>query len=193
MSSDLTFLTNEPGKSLRDRFSVLLRDGTQFFDCLVGYFFISGFYKLYPALEDVETIEQEKRLVGTTRLILDEEPNNIALRFLSVCARVQGGTESDSSVLQEATTLTNQVVRNGDELENPSDIFLSMLEQIFVYREKLLTEIGDMVFRKAGDRYLAQFVLKSNKLKNNKTLRSHSIILLSASAVNAIKQSTFLS
>lgn len=56
MSSDLTFITNEAGKSLRDRFSVLLSDDTQFFDCLVGYFFISGFYKLYPALDRVEKI-----------------------------------------------------------------------------------------------------------------------------------------
>src|SRR5262249_15250638 len=28
----------------------------RFFDCLVGYFFISGFYKLYPALEQTEKI-----------------------------------------------------------------------------------------------------------------------------------------
>ena len=55
-SSDLTFLTNEPGKSLRDRFGVLLGKDTRCFDCLVGYFFISGFYKLYPALENVEKI-----------------------------------------------------------------------------------------------------------------------------------------
>src|SRR5947208_15110122 len=56
ISSDLTFLTNEAGKSLRDRFAALLTDDTRFFDCLVGYFFISGFYKLYPALEKVEKI-----------------------------------------------------------------------------------------------------------------------------------------
>lgn len=56
MSFDLTFLTNEPGKSLRERFAVLLGDDTRCFDCLVGYFFISGFYKLYPALEKVEKI-----------------------------------------------------------------------------------------------------------------------------------------
>ncbi len=54
--SDLTFLTNEPGAGLRDRFGVLLGDDTRAFDCLVGYFFISGFYKLYPALENVEKI-----------------------------------------------------------------------------------------------------------------------------------------
>lgn len=56
MSSDLTFITNEPGKSLRERFGILLRDDTHDFDCLVGYFYISGFYKLYPFLEKVEKI-----------------------------------------------------------------------------------------------------------------------------------------
>jgi hypothetical protein len=36
MSSDLTFITNEAGKSLRDRFGVLVGDDTCLFDCLVG-------------------------------------------------------------------------------------------------------------------------------------------------------------
>jgi len=54
MSSDLTFLTNEPGKSLLDRFQALLGENTMFLDCLVGYFMISGFHKLYPALEWTE-------------------------------------------------------------------------------------------------------------------------------------------
>src|SRR5207247_10714201 len=56
MSSDLTFLTNEPGNALLDRFRALLGTNTRFFDCLVGYFFISGFHKLYPSLEQTEAI-----------------------------------------------------------------------------------------------------------------------------------------
>ncbi|MDT7541823.1 MAG: hypothetical protein QOE33_1727 [Acidobacteriota bacterium] len=56
MSSDLTFITNESGSTLRDRFFALLGSGTRFFDCLVGYFFISGFFRLYPALEKTERI-----------------------------------------------------------------------------------------------------------------------------------------
>ena len=56
ISSDLTFITNEPGGSLRDRFGVLLGDDTRYFDCLVGYFFISGFHKLHPALTKTEKI-----------------------------------------------------------------------------------------------------------------------------------------
>jgi hypothetical protein len=37
MSSDLTFITNEDGQSLADRFGVLLGNNTRFFDCLAGY------------------------------------------------------------------------------------------------------------------------------------------------------------
>jgi len=55
MSNDLTFITNEKGQNLADRFQVLIKS-TQFFDALVGYFYISGFHALYESLEDTEKI-----------------------------------------------------------------------------------------------------------------------------------------
>src|SRR6266567_979130 len=70
MSTDLTFVTNEAGNNLRDRFNTLLTSDTRFFDCLVGYFYISGFHKIYPALENVENV---RILVGlqTDRAVYD--------------------------------------------------------------------------------------------------------------------------
>ncbi len=35
---------------------MLLRDDTRHFDCLLGYIFNSGFYKLYPAMDNAEKI-----------------------------------------------------------------------------------------------------------------------------------------
>ena len=55
MTEDLTFITNEEEKSLLSRFTALIED-TRFFDCLVGYFYASGFYSLYKALEKTEKI-----------------------------------------------------------------------------------------------------------------------------------------
>ena len=55
MKTDLTFFTNEPGATLRDRFTATLAH-VQYFDILVGYFRTSGFHLLYEALEDVEKI-----------------------------------------------------------------------------------------------------------------------------------------
>lgn len=55
MGSDLTFITNEAGRKLKDRFGELIKD-TRFFDVLVGYFYASGFYALYKSLESTEKI-----------------------------------------------------------------------------------------------------------------------------------------
>lgn len=49
------FLTNQGENTLRKRLETILLF-TQDFDCLVGYFFISGFFLLYPSLESVKKI-----------------------------------------------------------------------------------------------------------------------------------------
>ncbi len=54
--NDLTFFTNEPDRTLQERFNRILRNNTQFFDVIVGYFRTSGFYKLYEAMESIEKI-----------------------------------------------------------------------------------------------------------------------------------------
>ncbi len=55
MSEDLTFITNEEGNKLSDRFNTLIKN-TKFFDCLVGYFYKSGFHQIYKSLEGVDKI-----------------------------------------------------------------------------------------------------------------------------------------
>lgn len=55
MNTDLSFIANEENKSLKERFKALIKD-TSFFDCLVGYFYSSGFYAVYPALESTDKI-----------------------------------------------------------------------------------------------------------------------------------------
>ena len=55
MSNDLTFITNEKNNKLSDRFDTLIKN-TKFFDCLVGYFYKSGFHQIYKSLKDTEKI-----------------------------------------------------------------------------------------------------------------------------------------
>lgn len=55
MTDDLTFITNEDSNKLLDRFKTLIKD-TEFFDCLVGYFYSSGFNHLYKSLEETKKI-----------------------------------------------------------------------------------------------------------------------------------------
>ena len=60
--SDLTFITNEKGQTLLERFKVLIKDA-EFFDVLVGYFYTSGFHVLYKSLERTKKI---RILIGIT-------------------------------------------------------------------------------------------------------------------------------
>ena len=69
MKNSLSFITNEENQSLKERFRTLIKD-TSFFDCLVGYFYSSGFYAVYPALEKTDKI----RIligIGTNRQTFD--------------------------------------------------------------------------------------------------------------------------
>ncbi len=85
MNTDLTFITNEQDVSLKDRLKDLFNPTTKFFDCLVGYFYLSGFHLLYPQLEQTEKI---RILIGlktdnkTFRLI-EETKKQREFSFLS--------------------------------------------------------------------------------------------------------------
>jgi len=50
-----TFITNEEGNKLLDVFRILIKN-SKFLDCLVGYFYKSGFHSIYKFLEDAEKI-----------------------------------------------------------------------------------------------------------------------------------------
>src|SRR5271157_1066291 len=53
--SKLKFITNDAGNTVLNRLSEVLPK-TEWFDCLVGYFFISGFFRVYPHLQNVSRI-----------------------------------------------------------------------------------------------------------------------------------------
>lgn len=55
MSNDTKFITNEGENTLENRFNIITKDAVNF-DVLVGYFYSSGFYKIYKALENTKKI-----------------------------------------------------------------------------------------------------------------------------------------
>ena len=71
------FLTNQGENTLSKRLEKIL-PLTQNFDCLVGYFFISGFFRLYPSLESVGKVriliglKNEQVVHGLIRIAKDE-------------------------------------------------------------------------------------------------------------------------
>ncbi len=76
------FLTNQGDNTLRKRLEKIL-PLTRDFDCLVGYFFISGFFRLYPSLEAVKKIriliglKNEQVIHGLVQIAKDSQEENI--------------------------------------------------------------------------------------------------------------------
>jgi len=153
-------------------------------------FYAIGMDAIHDLLDRVTTLEEVKRLVGTTRRMLDEDPQNIALRYLSICARAQSAAESDASVLQETTTLALQVDRQREDLPSANDILLSLLHDIAARRPGLLASVGSIVLRRAGTGTIARAIMQSH-LANNETLYSLSLKLLTANALDTATDCTF--
>ncbi|PKM99235.1 MAG: helicase [Elusimicrobia bacterium HGW-Elusimicrobia-2] len=112
MSSDLTFITNENGRNLLDRFKVLIKD-TKNFDVLVGYFFTSGFYKLYKSFENTEKI---RILIGigtdaeTVRLVEAQRQQSLQFSHAEVKDKFSSAVESEMDN-SEDNRITEEGVR----------------------------------------------------------------------------------
>jgi len=120
-NSDLTFITNEPGHNLLERFRVLIKD-TAFFDCLVGYFYTSGFHALYKSLEKTERI---RILIGistnpkTAELISEAKQGELEFshaetkeRFSEMVAE-EMGTSEDSRQVEEGVAKFLEWLKSG--------------------------------------------------------------------------------
>ena len=83
-NSDLTFFTNEPDRTLADRFRAILRAGTQYLDVLVGFFRLSGFYLIQDALDDVEKIRVIVGISTDTKTYRAWEQDQKSLNLSSV-------------------------------------------------------------------------------------------------------------
>lgn len=149
-----------------------------------------GLLRIEKVLEQVTTLEQVKRLVGTTRRMLDEDPQNIALRYLSMCARAQSAAESSSSVVQEASTLAAQVDDRRERLRNPEEVLLRALCFVGEHRPEVLGNVGDAILRRAGTAALARALL-CTKLAANATVYHHAVILLAANALRLVNGCRF--
>jgi len=113
MNTDLSFITNEENISLKERFRVLIKD-TSFFDCLVGYFYSSGFYAVYPALENTEKIRVLIG-IGTNRqtfemMQMEDPPIQESFNFSHAQAKQQ---IEDLVEAELADSEDNKYVENG--------------------------------------------------------------------------------
>ncbi|OOP57483.1 MAG: hypothetical protein AYP45_03335 [Candidatus Brocadia carolinensis] len=121
VTTDLSFITNEKNQSLKDRFEVLIKD-TSFFDCLVGYFYTSGFHALYNALEKTEKI----------RILIGISTNRQTYTLLDQASKSNQGVIhfSHAETKEEVENLVKSELADSDDNKNVEDGVSKFIEWV---------------------------------------------------------------
>ena len=121
MTTDISFITNEKNKSLKDRFEVLIKD-TSLFDCLVGYFYSSGFHAIYHSLENTEKI---RILIGISTgrqtFELQEKANK---------PKQQQSNFSHAETKQEVEDLVQKEMEDSEDSRNVEEGVIKFIEWV---------------------------------------------------------------
>ncbi|MGC9066368.1 MAG: phospholipase D-like domain-containing protein, partial [Candidatus Ratteibacteria bacterium] len=152
---DLTFITNEPEKTLKDRFTQLIKD-CKFFDCLVAYFYLSGFHALYKPLEGSERIRILVG-IGTNRETYD------------LISTAKDGSFSHHETKQKIENLVENELADSDDslsIEEGIQKFIEWIRsgkiEIRAYpSQKLHAKLYIMTF-KEGDRDIGRVITGSS-------------------------------
>lgn len=156
---ELTFITNENNKSLLDKFNTLIPKYTKQFDTIVGYFYISGFYKIYKSLENVDKI---RILVGL----------NVDKKIAETIINEKGlGFESNKQIKENTTRIIQEEVEKADDSKDVEDGIKTFIEwlqsgkmEIRIYtKAPLHAKVYIMTF-KDGDRDPGMVITGSSNL-----------------------------
>lgn len=104
MITDLTFITNEKNQNLKDRLKILAGD-SKFFDCLVGYFYTTGFYTIYKSLDKIEKI----------RILIGISTNKQVADLLDLSEKQQEFQFSHAEVKEEVEVLVEKEFENSED------------------------------------------------------------------------------
>ena len=114
-----------------------------------------GVGAILEVLDGVTTLDEAKRLVGTTRRMLDEAPGHVALRTLSACARIRSVVESEDGALAEALAALRASLAD-PTLQDPSAVALTLLDEAERYRPAMARPFLHELLRAAGSPELAR-------------------------------------
>ena len=112
-----SFITNEDNQNLKQRFEVLIKN-TRFFDCLVGYFYTSGFHTIYKALEKTEKI----------RILIGISTNRQTYNLLNESQQKLQFSHTETK--QEIEGLIEKEMEDSDDNQNVEEGIVKFIEWI---------------------------------------------------------------
>jgi len=106
---DTTFITNKGTDTLENHFKAFMKN-TKHFSCLAGYFFASGFFRIYKDLEDVEDI----------RILVGINTDKPVFDMLSVARENQ--LKLNDSTTEIKKEIENKIIKEYEESKDTIDV-----------------------------------------------------------------------
>lgn len=162
-SNDYKFFTNEQGRTVYDRLATILKNNTQYFDVLVGYFRSSGFYKMY---KDLDSIDKIRILVG---LSVDKATGNIIDQYLNQISSVsfKEGKEIISKNIESEYENTEVSKEVNDSVQTFIEWLKSGKLEIRMFTEFPIHAKIYIMRKKAGDENYGSVITGSSNFSEN--------------------------
>ncbi len=119
-----------------------------------------GLPAVREVLDRLDAPDALRKLIGTTRRVLEADPSSIALRYLSVCARASSHWESDGSVVEETRAL---LARLPNGASDPDAVRMEMLHDLEQRRPSLVGRVAAVMMSADGGDALARRLLSSSE------------------------------
>ena len=149
-----------------------------------------GIESVEEVLNRVDTLEETRRLIGTCRRMLDEDPSNLSLRLLSVFVRSKSILESDESVLLETNTLIMQLAGEREQEEYFLTILTTLIERIRAERPIIEDKALKIILKKTGSNSFIGWYLSNIGIPPKESYNDMLTIIL-ASSINIAKSMDF--
>jgi len=141
-----------------------------------------GLLKIQRVLANSDTRDQLRALIGTTRRMLESDPGNVALRYLSVCARAMSPWESNQSVIDELGALLTSM---RTAALTSAEIQFDLLRDICIRRPGVTSDAAKAMFSSDGGLSLARRLLYEEE-EICKELRLTALGAVTSELANAI-------
>ena len=134
--------------------------------------------------KDGDELGKLRGLIGTTRRMLEADPENVALRYLSVCSRAASPWETERSVVGEATTLF--VYARIEELD--MDLMRrELLQDILRWRPSAVGSVAKSMFDEEDGLDFARVLLRVGR-RYGERVRIAALGAISSNVVETVRE-----